>query len=245
MTRHFLDVSDAEVIATPLFLLTQQAVSATARRRALGIVFGDPGLGKTFAVGHAVTQLSGKVCYLAARPALRERGLCQRLLFALTGVEHTGSTARLEAEILDELAPGSTVIVDEAQHLTSDCIELLRFFWDQHASQLGLLLVGGHRCFEVLSREPSLMSRVTYKVPFQKLSTQGVIAAIPKYHPIYRSVPSDLIEHVDGAFCDGEWRAWAKFTATAAELCQQADVEVLNQQLSDQTMAMLDGRVIT
>ncbi|MFD3569396.1 AAA family ATPase [Streptomyces sp. NPDC058667] len=45
------------------------------------------------------------------------------------------------------------VVVDEAQRLNGDCIELLRHFHDHPKTRFALLYVGGYGCWEVLSKE--------------------------------------------------------------------------------------------
>ena len=50
-------------------------------------------------------------------------------------------------------------MIDEAQRLNGDCIELLRHLHDHPHTRFALLYVGGDGCWEVLSREPMLASR--------------------------------------------------------------------------------------
>jgi DNA transposition AAA+ family ATPase len=52
------------------------------------------------------------------------------------------------------------LVVDEAQRLTRHAMEVLRYFYDDPDTQLALLLVGGDGCWETISREPMLASRV-------------------------------------------------------------------------------------
>ncbi|MFE9368064.1 AAA family ATPase [Streptomyces sp. NPDC006978] len=56
--------------------------------------------------------------------------------------------------------PMHLVVVDEAQRLNGDCIELLRHLHDHPKTRFALLYVGGDGCWEVLSKEPMLRSRV-------------------------------------------------------------------------------------
>ena len=112
------------------------------------------------------------------------------------------------------------VVVDEAQRLTRECIELLRHLHDHPATRFALVLVGGDGAWEVLSREPTLRSRVFPSVTFSALAPAEVCELIGAFHPIYRGVEAVLmLLLVDDHFAHGNLRDWASFTYTAAKLC--------------------------
>jgi DNA transposition AAA+ family ATPase len=54
--------------------------------------------------------------------------------------------------------------VDEAQRLTSECIEFLRYLHDHPRTRFALMLMGGDDAWTVLSREPMLRSRIFRRV---------------------------------------------------------------------------------
>ncbi len=57
--RHFLDLPGAATVPTDALALTARAVADIARHRALGVIHGPAGAGKTFAVERAVDGLGG------------------------------------------------------------------------------------------------------------------------------------------------------------------------------------------
>jgi hypothetical protein len=57
MSRHFLNLEGAATVDTDFLSLTRRAVADIAAHRALGVVHGAAGLGKTFAVEAAPAPL--------------------------------------------------------------------------------------------------------------------------------------------------------------------------------------------
>ena len=55
--RHFLDLPGAATVDTVALTLTRRAIVDITRHRGLGVVHGAAGLGKTFAVEHALEHL--------------------------------------------------------------------------------------------------------------------------------------------------------------------------------------------
>jgi hypothetical protein len=82
--RHHLGLLDAEVLATRHLLMTRQALADVIESEAMGAVVGPAGLGKTFAIEHAVQSRPEEVVTLTfeARPTMRL--VADRLLHALT-----------------------------------------------------------------------------------------------------------------------------------------------------------------
>ena len=67
--RHFLDLGDTATVDTTALTLTRRAVADITGHRALGVVHGSAGLGKTFAVEHVLDGLDPQwtSCGLASR----------------------------------------------------------------------------------------------------------------------------------------------------------------------------------
>jgi len=119
------------------------------------------------------------------------------------------------------------VVVDEAQWLNRECIEYLRHLHDEPSTRFALLLVGGDGCWEVLSREPMLRSRIYRRVRFGAMSAQTVLAVIPGYHAIYRDVAPELLLLIDDRYAHGSFREWASFTLGAQALCREQGCDQL------------------
>ena len=184
MTRHYLGLTDASVLATRHLLLTGQAISDVIESEAMGAIVGPAGLGKTFAIDHALEQHGGPVITLAfeARPTMRL--VADRLLANLTGAPGRGTRFAMTDQLMNRLSQRSRLIViGEAQNLNRDCFEYLGHLHDEPATRFGLLFDGGDGCWEVLAREPMLRSRIYRHVALSPLSDADVLALIPGYSP--------------------------------------------------------------
>ena len=113
------------------------------------------------------------------------------------------------------------IVIDEAQRLSRECIEFLRYLHDHPVTRFALVLVGGDGCWEVLAREPMLRSRIYRRVVFRPLSSRQVLDMVSRYHPLYQEAPADLVLFIDEYFGHGNFRNWAAFTRSAQELARE------------------------
>jgi len=226
--RHFLDLEQARTLPTPGLVATDRAVADLLEAGAMGVVHGPTGTGKTYAVETALAQRDeALVCWAAfpSRPTMRS--VAVNLFEALSGLGAGDRTRfRLTDQLIELLVadPGGrprVLVVDEAQRLNRECIELLRHLHDHPATCFTLVLVGGDGAWEVLSREPMLRSRVFRRVTFTALAATEVCELIGAFHPIYDGVDRELLLLVDDHFAHGNLRDWASFTYTAAKLCAE------------------------
>jgi len=244
--RHFLDLDGARTIPTEHLLLSGRAVADLVETHAMGAFHGDAGLGKTFAVERAVEGLGGdwEPVWLSfpARPTMRLIAI--ELLAAISG-SHTQHdrfkiTRLLKAELA--LAP-RLIVVDEAQNLNRECIEFLRHLSEDPQRRGAILLVGGDGCWEVLSREPMLRSRVYRRVAFTPLTPREVLRVIRAFHALYEGASDELIRFIDNYCGHGNLRNWASFTLSALDLCAELKRDRLDEQLARNAFALLGGGV--
>jgi DNA transposition AAA+ family ATPase len=185
-------------------------------------------------------------CTLAfpARPTMRL--VADELLRALTGttVPQHRSRFYLTAALTGLLSgPPRLVVIDEAQRLNGDCIELLRHLHDHPDTRFALLYVGGDGCWEVLSREPMLRSRVFRRLPFQLLPRAQIPELIRGYHSIYNGTDDSLLLDIDDTCAHGTLRDWAVFTRTAAALCAESGRDRVDEAVAASAYALLGGGV--
>ena len=245
MSKHFLDLQGARTIPTEHLLLTRRAVGDLAEAQAMGAVHGDAGLGKTFAVEEAVAGVGLPVSWTSfpSRPTMRLVAIT--LIDALTEVpagernrfQLTGKLVELLAE-RDRL-----IVVDEAQRLNRECIEYLRHLHDHPLTRFGLLLVGGDGCWQVLSREPMLRSRMYRRVVFKPLGSKDLLSGIRGYHAIYAEVPDELVLFIDDYFGHGNLRNWASFTHSAGALCRRHKRTSVDEEIARNVFALHGGGV--
>ena len=244
--RHFLDLPGASVVVTDTLALTSRAVCDIARHRALGVVHGPAGLGKTFAVERAVEALGPEWAPVwlsfPSRPTMRL--IASELLAAIGGGHAHRDRFKVTRLLKAELARAARLIViDEAQNLNRECIEFLRHLGEDPCRRGAMLLVGGDGCWEVLSREPMLRSRVFRRVVFAPLRGPEVVRAVRLFHPIYAGAAEELIRFVDDYCGHGNFRNWASFTLTALDLCTELGRDRLDEQVARNAFALLGGGV--
>jgi DNA transposition AAA+ family ATPase len=242
VTRHHLGLRDAAVLATRHLLMTAQAVADLIDSEAMGAVVGPAGLGKTFAIAHALETRSEPVLQLTfeARPTMRL--VADRLLNTLTGSPWSGTRFAMTAQLMERLSERRRlVVIGEAQNLNRDCFEYLRHLHDDPATRFGLLFDGGDGCWEVLAREPMLHSRIYRRVAFTALSDDDVLALIPRYHPIYTDVDPELLLLINDKAANGRLRSWAAFTLTAVAICGRRGASRVDSEITDSAIAQLGG----
>jgi hypothetical protein len=226
MGRHFLDL-DAGVVRTEDYALCQRAVSDVVEAGAMGVIHGQAGAGKTFAVEDAVAGGGHQAVFLAfpTRPTTRGMAeeLCRRLFdFDPDRADHKRLTRLLRTRLdVDPIL----VIVDEAQRLNRECFEFLRYLHDPAERGLGgparrspMLLVGGDQAWGVLAADPMLKSRLYRRVHCRRLRPEQVVMWMPKFHPIYADADRDLLLFIDSHCGHGLFRNWAAFTLTVLDV---------------------------
>jgi DNA transposition AAA+ family ATPase len=240
--RHHLGLTDANVSETRHLLLTDQAVSDVIESEAMGAIVGPAGLGKTFAIAHAIDRHHEPVVILGfeSRPTMRL--VADRLHHALTGSAGRGTRFAMTDQLMQHLADRRRLIViGEAQNLNRDCFEYLRHLHDDPSTRFGLIFDGGDGCWDVLSREPMLRSRIYRRVAFSVLTDADVLALIPSYHPIYAGVDPELLLLINDKSANGRLRSWAAFTHTASAICKRAGANRLDRKIVRSAMVQLGG----
>lgn len=148
------------------------------------------------------------------------------------------------AQLIDILSHGRRVIViDEAQRLNRECIEFFRHLHDHPMTTFALLLVGGDGCWEVLSREPMLRSRIYRRVVFRPLNRRQVLSVVRQYHRLYQDIADELVDFIDDNFAHGNFRNWAAFTRSAQDLCQGTGRLTVDEAIARNVFALHGGTV--
>jgi type II secretory pathway predicted ATPase ExeA len=249
MPTHFLGLQDAAVLPTRQYQLTARVIDDLVRFQAIGVIHGPAGAGKTFAVSAQLERLreSGDqvvTVSLSFPSKPSPLAVAAALVEAVTGEQAPRRRNRfqLTAHLLGVLAsPARLIVVDEAQRLNGECIELLRHLHDHELTSFAVLLVGGDGCWQVLSREPMLRSRVFRRLPFTPLRRDQVPTLIRGYHPIYAQAGDELLLEIDDAYAHGSLRDWATFTLTAATLCREDGREHVTLPIAANACALLGG----
>lgn len=241
---HFLEVEGATTMNTLGFARTQEAWEDTVAEAGIAVIHGVPGNGKTFATGHAAEQEELPLAAFAFEPRVTVKRLVQAILVQVTGIPHLGSRFELLDTLSDELGKTRRVLlIDEAQGLSHEAIETLRWLWDSNPGKFALILVGGNGCWEHICKYPMLLSRVFTSVAFEPLSPEDVREIIPAYHPIYAEAKPSTIDHIDQRFARGNFRQWASFTDMAQKICSREGKSYVTRPIAEEALDRI-GRVI-
>lgn len=237
--RHFSQLDGAKTIRTEPFLRTQLAITQCIELSTLGVVVGDAGFGKTFAVDAALTTSPRPVIRTLFSHQATPREVARQLVKATNG-EPAGKTRfELTDECVDVMREPHVAVIDEAQHLNRDCTFFLRYLLDHPETAVTLILIGGNGCWERIARDPMLASRVYRRVVFAPVSIQVLEKALPRYHPIYANVSRDLIENIAVKCEIMQMRTLAIFTHTACQICDERGVSEISPDIASRAVALM------
>lgn len=126
-----------------VYTITAKKIHEVARMchldREMGVVYGQAGFGKTYAVKEYARKNSG-VVVIETDPGWSARILIQKIDSVL-GLQTSGNLDKIMSEVVKALVDtDKLIIIDEAENLPSDVLNLLRRVHD-HA-RIGMLLVG-------------------------------------------------------------------------------------------------------
>ncbi|MFI6582914.1 AAA family ATPase [Embleya sp. NPDC050493] len=225
MTRHlppaptdqYVALPDARLVTTRALLTVRENLADTIAARAMTCIHGGAGFGKTVAVTSCLRELEPdqdihRITF-HARPTTRA---VRHELFTSLGLP--GQPPRYASEfdrlLKTELATHPrTLVLDEAQWLSSDQLEYVRYIWDDPYTQLAIVFVGGEGCHQTLRKEPMLSSRIFIWQRFTRLTPDEVQDVIPLYHPIWADADPGDIAFADSHAAHGNFRNWARLTA--------------------------------
>jgi len=240
--EHFLNVPGARTIPTRSYKLTHEVVSDAATYGAIVAVLGNAGLGKSFSVEDAAIRTGIEYHRFVFTRRTTEKALLTKILLELGETVKHETQAELELRLTDVLSERQVLFaIDEAQDLSLRVVEYLRFFYDNVATRVGLVLVGGNGCAKNLARFPMLERRIAWRVKFGRLSPAGVLEAIPSYHAIYSDADPRLLGYVDERVAHGSLGNWAVFTLTAIKLMAGCD-EPLSEAVARNAIKLIGKR---
>ncbi|WP_435972219.1 AAA family ATPase [Streptomyces sp. Qhu_M48] len=215
-TDQYVHLPEARLVTTRALLTARENIADTIEARAMMCVHGGAGFGKTVAVTSCLRELEPEEdirrITFHARPTTRA---VRHELF--TALELPGQPPRYTGEFdnLLKIALATrplTIVFDEAQWLSSDQLEYIRYLWDDPRTQLAVIFVGGEGCHATLRKEPMLSSRIFIWQHFTHLTPAEVLDVIPLYHPIWTNADPDTIAYADQHAAHGNFRNWARLT---------------------------------
>lgn len=242
MPDHYLKVEGARTLNTLWFARVQEAFADAVDQRAIALIHGVAGVGKTYAVKYAIETCTLPVYRFVFPPDVKMRQISDVLLRRITGVRHQEERFLLADTLREVLSEEPLVIViDEMQLLSLESIEYLRWLWDSDDpdTQFSLILVGGNDCWNRVRRHPHLRSRIYVRAFLKPLTREDVCEAIPRYHPIYEQAQEGTIRYVDSHFARGNLREWASFTNKSQLICERDGKDTLTQKIAKEAIELL------
>lgn len=243
MIDHYLGLEDAHVVQTPSFLLAMENMRAVINRRAITVLWGDSGNGKTIAALARFELLpEHERCWIKLTTRPNPRVITNTVLHRLTGVDHDETRWQSARTLAREIERRPIAIfVDEAQNLSIECIEFLRWLHEEHPGRIALILVGGLQLRGRLARSPQLMRRVFQPTQFNPLQPAHLHDYLRVFHPIYTHAAPELIADIDRRHCNGNFGFWARITASAYELCREKNTKTITPEIAEIAIARHDG----
>ncbi|NBF00099.1 ATP-binding protein [Nonomuraea sp. KC401] len=242
---HYLALPQAKVVATPALQHTKAAIRKVVAKKAMMCVHGDSGTGKTFCVNESLRHLARDRSY---RIEFRERPsplYIREALFDALGIagKRPQRPAPFDRLLKDVLAEEPRVFIcDEAQWQPKECFEYWRHLWDDKHTDMAIIFVGGEGCYEVLSNEQMLASRIYIWQEFREMKLKQVLEVIPDFHPIWSDVSDEHITFVDDTAAHGNFRTWTKITNHVLDILEDDQATAINEELMRRVFSNLGGR---
>ncbi|MFB4294685.1 AAA family ATPase [Nonomuraea sp. ATR24] len=243
---HYLALPQANVVATLALQQTKTNIRRAVAKKAMICVYGDSGTGKSFCVNESLRRLARDRTFRIEFRGRPTPLYIRETLFGALGItgkppQRPAPFDRLLKEVLAE--ESRVFICDEAQWLGQECFEYWRHLWDDKTTDMTVIFVGGDGCYEVLSNERMLASRIYIWQEFRTMELKQVLEAIPDFHPIWGEVTDEVISFADDTAAHGNFRDWAKITNHVLDRFEDDPGEkVISEELLLQVFGDLGGR---
>lgn len=207
--KHLTGTDGARDVETDMVAEAVTLVGEAILEAGLAVLVGEPGLSKTFTSVFVAERLAIPAHYIEQRPGVRGKSIELDLLTAL-GVEHDPRDHRrdLQDALVDACSIRRAVIIDEADRLGAEGVDVLRYVWTQPGNATAFIFVG-FRVELLLAANPALDSRADRRARFRPLRLDETIPALRAYHPTFERAPESLLVRVHG-MTGGKFRVIAQ-----------------------------------
>ncbi|WP_285551174.1 ATP-binding protein, partial [Streptomyces lavendulae] len=214
-TYQYVDLPDASIVTTRALLTARENIRAAIEARAMICIYGQAGRGKSLAVNTSLRELAPKLTrriQFRSRPSTRD---LRHELFHALGLQGRppGQPIEFDRLLRGALEATHVLVCDEVQWLNGEGFECFRYLWDEPATQIAIVFVGGAGAHTVLCREPMLSARIFIWQQFTRLMPDEVLDVVPLFPPVWEDADPGGITFADGQAAHGNFRAWAQLTA--------------------------------
>ncbi|AXG83136.1 ATP-binding protein [Streptomyces paludis] len=214
--QFFLGLEDSSLVATDTLLQIKDTVVDTVESKAMSVIYGDAGLGKSFGTRATIQEMNPDLIlpldFARSRPGpkdLREELFHQMNL----SCKMPGTPTAFDKLLRESLPRRPYVIVcDEAQQYRRENFEFLRKLWDNCDPKPAILFVGGREAYETLQSDPALASRIYIRLEILAMIEEEILKTVPDSHPVWKGADEALLKRIDTQYALGSFREWAKVT---------------------------------
>jgi DNA transposition AAA+ family ATPase len=178
-----------ETIKLEEFMRIQGICRLCHEERELGVIIGNPGVGKTTALNEFVSRYHQDVILITARQEMSVKDFLNCIAVQLR-VNISGSIYQMVTDLIRALkAHPKTLIIDESENMITHTVrkgEILREIFDE--AKVGMILCGTFKLKSILVKGPTKMenlaqlySRVTYNLEVGTMTESEVRGILVNY----------------------------------------------------------------
>lgn len=239
--QFFLGLEQSQLVATDTLLQIKDTVVDTVESRAMSVIYGDAGLGKSFATRATIQEMNPDLIlpldFARSRPGPKD--LREELFHQMNLACKMPGTPTAFDKLLRETLPRRpyVIVCDEAQQYRRENFEFLRKPWDNCDPEPAIVFVGGHEAYGTLQSDPALASRIYIRLEILAMTEEEILKAIPDSHPIWRGVDQALLKRVDTQYALGSFREWVKVTKHVIKAMKHFKTDTIDNRIVDWALA--------
>lgn len=205
------------IVRTPDFDEVQILVAEVVAANGIGLVSGDPGLGKTEAVEQALRRVRLPVYRRVIPAKITAKALVLEMLAELGyRTDRRRTEAALRLDLVEGLSSERLVFLfDECRGVGVEGLRMFHYLREATRTADGpavwsLLLVGTDIDAEV-TNVPPLDSRVMRRHHFERWAAAEVVANLRALDPLFARLDPELVLELDEIAHHGNFRAWSLY----------------------------------
>jgi len=242
----FLRISSKKIYETKLMRIVFRTLNRTYEEKKLSVITGVSGSGKTTALENYCLYNQDAV-YIRVNEVLTKKYLLITLLRSLGQIAYGSQFEMFDivSEILRKRP--RLIVIDEAERLKTDMLELLRDLYDQ--GNMALCLVGLQNLSTILVKGRSLRenlvqlySRVDYKEIVNILTPDDVRMVFDDYLPKHKVSDIEIRKLAKEYEKRGGIRAIIKIANLAVKLAERNNAKEVNDEWISHATQELDWR---
>lgn len=159
--------------------------------RDMGVVYGDPGVGKTITAEHITARWNHrgypKAIYTEADVGSTPFGIASKILRRMIDVRpaNAADAARI-IENMSQQQELELIILDEAERLSRYCLDMIRAIYDR--TRVPVLLIGMTDILRNLRSHKKFYSRIGIAYNYKPLSIDQLAGYLEALHPLLKEI---------------------------------------------------------